>query len=206
MDAQPWAGHAHRQAPRQPAAGASPAGEGAGHRAGPAAPGAAVTLPPPHRPPSRGQDRTIPSQRLGPGQGLAPSHLRELTEPQNANRLPGHDPTEEHPRGPQTEQSPGTGALKPCLRWRNHGCACVIMVVTRCGVGSSPPTGPRDSPQGPGCKGGTKAEGWGQRQGWGCMAWTPADPAPPPSSSSLPRSQALSRTAQSPNFFFLLIF
>ena len=166
-------------------------GEGAGHRAGPAVPRTAVTLPPPQRPPSRGQDRTIPTQRLGQGRGLAPSHLQEVTKPQNANWLPGHDPTEEHPRGPQTEQTPGAGALKPCLQWRNHGRPCVIMVVTSCGVGSSPPTGPRDSPQGPGCKGGTRAEGWGQRQGFGmhgldpCRSYAPTfQQLPPPLSGS----------------------
>ena len=165
-------------------------GEGAGHRAGPAVPRTAVTLPPPQRPPSRGQDRTIPTQRLGQGQGLAPSHLQEVTKPQNANRLPGHDPTEEHPRGPQTEQTPGAGALKPCLQWRNHGRPCVIMVVTSCGVGSSPPTGPRDSPQGPGCRASVGGEGVHTGRGGVLPAETPTAPvsAPPPSSWSSPLS------------------
>lgn len=140
---------------------------------GPAAPRTAVTRPPPHTPPSQGQDRTIPTQRLGQGQGLAPSHLQEVTEPQSANGLPGRDPTEEHPRGPQTEQTPGAGATKSCLQWRNHGRPCVMMVVTSCGVGSSPLTGPQVSPQGPGCKGGTRAEGWGLRQGWGVHGLDP---------------------------------
>ena len=157
---------------------------------GPAAPRTAVTRPPPHTPPSRGHDRTIPTQRLGQGQGRAPSHLQEVTEPQSANQLPGRDPTEEHP-GDLRQSRPGAGAMKSCLQWRNHGRPCVMMVVTSCGVGSSPLTGPRVSPQGPGCKGGTRAEGWGLREGWGvhgldpCRSYAPTfQQLPPPLSGS----------------------
>lgn len=127
---------------------------------------------PTYRPPGARTEPSHPEARTGAGPcpGTPPESDR-ATKCKPATRACSHRGA---PQGTPDRADPGGWSHEALpSRWRNHGRPCVIMAVTSCGAGSSPPPGPRVSPQGSGCKGKTRAECGADPELGGWTAWTP---------------------------------
>ena len=129
---------------------------------------------PTHRPPRARTEPSYPEARTGAGPcpGTPPeSDIATKCKP--ATRACSHRGA---PKGTPDRAAPGGWSHEALpSRWRNHGRPCVIMAVTSCGAGSSPPPqGPGSAPRGLGARAGP-GQSVGQTQSWGG-----GQPGPPP--------------------------